>query len=180
MISNPTEDEVAALCFIVSDQKAQIGREKRALEQRRQEANASSQCRRNLTSLYFSAAMQKSGSRSISKDDRHRLSRNLKVDTIDVDILPKTRDSAIMATAAYITANAPNDNEHVAKLHAYVLEGVWVLQTGGVDERRATQHQDHTPVRHSSTEASRQRPLLPPICWGSKQKTNKFLYTHSS
>jgi hypothetical protein len=65
-----------------------------------------------------------------------------------------------MATAAYITANAPNDNEHVAKLHAYVLEGVWVLQTGGVDERRATQHQDHTPVRHSSTEASRQRPLL--------------------
>jgi hypothetical protein len=84
---NPTEDEVAALRFIISEQKAQIASEKRALERRREEADASSQHRANLTSLYSSGAMQRSRSRSISRDDRHHISRNLEADYIDVDIL---------------------------------------------------------------------------------------------
>jgi hypothetical protein len=40
----------------------------------------------------------------------------------------------IMATAAYITANAPNNNEHMAKLQAYALEGICVLQTEKADD----------------------------------------------
>jgi hypothetical protein len=69
--------------------------------------------------LFSSGARQKSRSSSISKDDRHHLSKNLDADFIDADMLPKTRDVAIMATAAYIAANAPNDNEHMGKLHTW-------------------------------------------------------------
>jgi hypothetical protein len=36
-----------------------------------------------------------------------------------------------MATAAYITTNAPNDNAHMEKLQVYTMEGIQVLQTGG-------------------------------------------------
>jgi hypothetical protein len=41
--------------------------------------------------------------------------------------LPKTKEAAIMATAAYITANAANDNEHMRHLRNLALEGVRVL-----------------------------------------------------
>jgi hypothetical protein len=73
------------------------------LEQCREEANVSSQHRANLTIPYSSGAMQKWQSCNIARDDIHRISRNLEVDFIDIDILPKTRDTMIMATAAYIT-----------------------------------------------------------------------------
>jgi hypothetical protein len=116
---DPMEDEVAALHFIVSEQKAQIASENQALEQHRQEADTSSQRRADLTSLYSSGVTQRSWYRSILKDDRHRLPRNLEADFIDVEIFPKTRDVVIMATAAYITAKASNDIEHMAKLRAY-------------------------------------------------------------
>jgi hypothetical protein len=43
----------------------------------------------------------------------HNIPRNLEAEFNEVDILPKTREAAIMATAAYIAANAPNDDEHM-------------------------------------------------------------------
>jgi hypothetical protein len=45
---NPTEDKLATLHFIVNEQKAQIASEKRVLERRRGEADASSHRRANL------------------------------------------------------------------------------------------------------------------------------------
>jgi hypothetical protein len=62
--------------------------------------------------------MQRSHSRNISRGDRQHLSRNLEAEFNEVDILPKTKDVAIMATATYIAANTPNDNENMAKLQA--------------------------------------------------------------
>jgi hypothetical protein len=47
---NPGEDELAALHFIISEQKAQLDSKKRVLERRRAEADASSQRRANLSS----------------------------------------------------------------------------------------------------------------------------------
>jgi hypothetical protein len=76
----------------------------------------------------------------MSKDDRHRLSRNLKEEFINVNILSKTRDAAIMDTLAYITAN-----EHMAKLHACMLEGMRVLQMARVNKLT----RDPTSRRHT-------------------------------
>jgi hypothetical protein len=54
---------------------------------------------------------------------------NLEAEFNEVDILPKTREAAIMAAAAYIAANEPNDDEHMKQHRALALEGVRVLQT---------------------------------------------------
>jgi hypothetical protein len=63
----------------------------------------------------------------------------------EVDILPKTREAAIMAATAYIAANAPNDDEHMRHLRNLALEGVRVLQ--GTNE----QGHDTTPHRNIPT-----------------------------
>jgi hypothetical protein len=42
--------------------------------------------------------------------------------------MPKTKEAAIMAAAAYIAANASNDDEHMRHLRNLALEGVRVLQ----------------------------------------------------
>jgi hypothetical protein len=43
----------------------------------------------------------------------HNVARNLEAEFNEVDILPKTREAAIMATAAYIAPKAPNGDEHM-------------------------------------------------------------------
>jgi hypothetical protein len=102
---------------------------------------------------------------TISWGDRQHLLRNLEAEFNEVDILPKTKDAVIMATAAYIDANAPNDDEHMPKFRALALEGVRVLQTARADEpardpapRRhsgMTQQQRSQPAAHFHTKASR-------------------------
>jgi hypothetical protein len=47
------------------------------------------------------------------RGDRHHLAWNLEAEFNEADIIPKTRDTAIMATTAYIAANAPNNDEHM-------------------------------------------------------------------
>jgi hypothetical protein len=59
----------------------------------------------------------------------NNVARNLEAEFSEVDILPKTREAQLMATAAYIAANAPNDDEHMKQLWALALEGVRVLQS---------------------------------------------------
>jgi hypothetical protein len=81
----------------------------------------------------------------------HHFARNREAEFNEVGILPKTQDATIMATAAYISANASNDDEHMSKLRALALEGVQVLQTVNepthdLTPRRntgATQHPRH-------------------------------------
>jgi hypothetical protein len=74
----------------------------------------------------------------------HHLAQNRKAEFNEAGILPKTHDATIMATAAYITANASNDDEHMSKLRALALEGVQVLQTA--NEPTMTRHQEGTLV----------------------------------
>jgi hypothetical protein len=76
--------------------------------------------------------------------DGRNLARNLEAEFNEADILPKTRDVAIMATVAYIAANTPNDDENMQKLHTLALKGVRVLQTAN------EQGQDRAPRRNTA------------------------------
>jgi hypothetical protein len=51
----------------------------------------------------------------------------LEADFNEADLLPKTKEAAIMATSAYIAANAANDDKHMQHLRNLALEGVRVL-----------------------------------------------------
>jgi hypothetical protein len=57
----------------------------------------------------------------------HNVARNLEAEFNEADLLPKTKEAAIMATAAYIAVNAANDDEHMGHLQNLALEGVRVL-----------------------------------------------------
>jgi hypothetical protein len=58
----------------------------------------------------------------------HNITRNLEADFNEADLLPKTKEAAIMATATYIAVNVVNDDEHMQHLRNLALEGVRVLQ----------------------------------------------------
>jgi truncated hemoglobin YjbI len=113
---NQGKDEMAALCFIIKEQKAQLDSKKRVLEWHRKDVDASSHRRANLLLYYLSGATQRSQSRYSPRSNRHHLARNLEEEFNEAGILPKTRDAAIMATSAYIAAHTPNDDEHMPKL----------------------------------------------------------------
>jgi hypothetical protein len=51
----------------------------------------------------------------------------------EAELLPKTKEAAIMADAVYIAANTSNGNEHMWHLRNLALEGVRVLQ--GMNEQ---------------------------------------------
>jgi hypothetical protein len=76
----------------------------------------------------------------------------------EAKLLPKTKEAAIMAAAAYIAANASNDYEHMRHLHNLALEGVRVLQ--GTNEHG----HDATPRRNiPSMEQLRQQAPAPAV-----------------
>jgi hypothetical protein len=83
----------------------------------------------DLSSDYSSSVPWRTRSHLPPGGDTHNITRNLEVEFNEVDILPKTREAAIMATAAYIAANAPNDDERMWHLQSLVLEGIRVLQS---------------------------------------------------
>jgi hypothetical protein len=58
----------------------------------------------------------------------HNITQNLEAEFNEAELLPKTKEAAIMAVAAYIAANAPNDDEHMQHLRNLALEGIRVLQ----------------------------------------------------
>jgi hypothetical protein len=119
--------ELAALRFVVQEQKDQISADRRILERRRDEANASSR-RRAERSFHYSLSVQHRMRSHIQPGaDMHNIARNLEVDFNEADLLPKTKEAAIMATAAYIAVNAANDDEHMRHLRNLALEGVRVL-----------------------------------------------------
>jgi hypothetical protein len=65
------------------------------------------------------------------------------------DLLPKTKEAVIMATTAYIAANAANDDEHMRHLQNLALEGVRVLQGIANQEREMTPRRAIPPVEQS-------------------------------
>jgi hypothetical protein len=79
----------------------------------------------------------------------HNIARNLKADFNEADLLPKTKEAAIMATAAYIAANAANDDDHMRHLRNLALEGVRVLQ-GTTNQGRETMPRRAIPLVEQS------------------------------
>jgi hypothetical protein len=79
----------------------------------------------------------------------HNITRNLEAEFNEVELLPKTREAAIMATAAYIAANASNDDEHMRHLRNLALEGVRVLQGTNKQGHEATPRRNIPPVEQS-------------------------------
>jgi hypothetical protein len=58
----------------------------------------------------------------------HNITQNLEAEFNEAELMPKTKEAAIMAAAAYIAANASNGDEHMRHLRNLALEGVRVLQ----------------------------------------------------
>jgi hypothetical protein len=125
---NLSLQELAALQFIVQEQKDKISTDKRILERRRDEADVSSRRRAALSSHYSSSVQHRTRSHIPPGANMHNVARNLKAEFNEADLLPKTKEAAIMATATYIAANAANDDEHMRHLQNLALEGVRVLQ----------------------------------------------------
>jgi hypothetical protein len=72
----------------------------------------------------------------------------------EVELLPRTKEAAIMATAAYITANASNDDEHMRHLRNLALKGVRVLQGTNEQNREATPRRNIPPAEPSRHQAA--------------------------
>jgi hypothetical protein len=128
MCPNPSPQEVAALRFVVQEQKDQISADRRILERRRDEADVSSRRRAECSSHYSSSVQHRTRSHIQPGADMHNIAQNLEAEFNEADLLPKTKEAAIMATSAYIAANAANDDEHMRHLRNLALEGVRVLQ----------------------------------------------------
>jgi hypothetical protein len=79
--------------------------------------------------------------------------RNLEAEFNEVKLLPKSKEAAIMAIAAYIAANASNDDEHMRHLRNLALEGVRVLQGTNEQDREATPRRNIPPVEPSRHQA---------------------------
>jgi hypothetical protein len=133
---NPSPQELAALRFVVQEQKDQISADRRILERRRDEADASSRRRAALSHIPPGA-------------DVHNVAQNLEAEFNEADLLPKTKEAVIMATSAYIAANAANDDEHMRHLQNLTLEGVRVLQGTANQERETTPRRAIPPVEQS-------------------------------
>jgi hypothetical protein len=58
----------------------------------------------------------------------HNITRNLEAEFNEAELMPRTKEAAIMAAAAYIAANASNGDEHMRHLRNLALKGVRVLQ----------------------------------------------------
>jgi hypothetical protein len=79
----------------------------------------------------------------------HNIARNLEADFNEADLLHKTKETAIMATAAYIAVNAANDDEHMRHLRNLALEGVRVLQGTANQGREMMPRRAIPPVEQS-------------------------------
>jgi hypothetical protein len=88
----------------------------------------------------------------------HNITRNLEAKFNKTDLLPKTKEAAIMATTAYIAANAANDDEHMRHLRNLALEGVRVLQGTTNQGHETTPRRNIPPV-----EPSRHPAVVPAI-----------------
>jgi hypothetical protein len=80
--------------------------------------------------------------------------RNLEAEFNEVELLPRTKEAAIMATAAYIAANASNNYEHIRHLRKVALEEVKVIQGTNKQDHKATPRRNIPPVEQSRHQAA--------------------------
>jgi hypothetical protein len=86
--------------------------------------------------------------------EARNITRNLEAEFNEVELLPRTKEAATMATTAYIAANASNDDEHVRHLRKLTLEGVRVLQGTNEQDHEATPRRNIPPVEPSRHQAA--------------------------
>jgi hypothetical protein len=84
----------------------------------------------------------------------HNITRNLEADFNEADMLPKTKEAAIMATAAYNAVNIANEDEHMRHLWNLALEGVRVLQGITNQGRETVPRRAIPPVEQSRNPAA--------------------------
>jgi hypothetical protein len=94
---NPSPSDMAALWFIVQEQKDQISADRRVLERHREEANASSSRWAERSSHYSTSVQHRSRSRTQPGADIHNITQNLEAEFNEADLMPKTKEAAIMA-----------------------------------------------------------------------------------
>jgi hypothetical protein len=157
---NPSPEELAALRFIIQEQKDQINADKRVLEQCREDANASSRRSAELSSHYSSSVQHRMRSHIPPEGAARKIARNLEAEFNEVELLPSTKEAAIMATSAYIAANASNDDEHMRHLRNLVLKGDRVLQGTNEQDREATPRRNIPLVEPSRHQAVAPRPQV--------------------
>jgi hypothetical protein len=143
---NLSPQELAVLRFVVQEQKDQISADRRILERRRDEVDASSRRRAERSSHYSSSVQHRSRSHIQPGADTHNVAQNLEAEFNEADLLPKTKEAAIMAMAAYIAVNAANDDEHMRHLRNLALEGVRVLQGTANQGRKMMPRRTVPPV----------------------------------
>jgi hypothetical protein len=148
---NPSPQELAALRFVVQEQKDQISADRCILERRREEADASSRRWVERSSHYSSSVQHRTRSHIQPGADVHNITRNIEAEFNKADLLPKTKEATIMATAAYIVTNAANDDEHMRHLRNLALEGVRVLQGTANQGHEMTPRRNIQPVEQSRT-----------------------------
>jgi hypothetical protein len=124
------------------------------LERRRDEANASSRRRAERSSHYSSSVQHRTRSHIPLGGEARNITRNLEAEFNKVELLPRTKEAAIMATAAYIAANASNDDEHMLHLRNLALEGVRVLQGTNEQDHETTPRGNIPPVEPSRHQAA--------------------------
>jgi hypothetical protein len=151
---NPSPEEVAALQFIIQEQKDHINADKRVLEQRREEADASCRRRAERSSHYSSSVQHRTWSHIPPEGEARNITRNLEGKFNEVELLPRTKEAAIMARAAYIAANASTDDEDMRHLWNLALEGVRVLQGTNEQDREATPRRNIPLVEPSRHQAA--------------------------
>jgi hypothetical protein len=151
---NPSPEELAALRFIIQEQKDQINSDKAILERRRDEADASSRRWAEQSSHYSLSVQHRTRSHIPLGGDARIITRNLEAEFNKVELLPRTKEAAIMATTAYIAANASNDDEHMRHLRNLALEGVRVLQGTNEQDHETTPRGNIPPAEPSRHQAA--------------------------
>jgi hypothetical protein len=151
---SPSPEEVVALQFIIQEQKDQINIDKRILERCRDEADASSRRWTKRSSHYSLSVQHRTRSHIPLRGEARNITRNLEAEFNKIELLPRTKEAAIMVTAAYIAANASNDDEHMRHLRNLALEGVRVLQGTIEQDREATPRRNIPPVEPSRHQAA--------------------------
>jgi hypothetical protein len=145
----PSLSDMAALRFVVQEKKDQISTNKRVLERRREEADASSRRQAERSSHYSSSVQHRSRSCTQPGADMYNITRNLEAEFNEAELMPKTKEAAIMAAAAYIAANGSNGDEHMRHLRNLALEGVRVLQGTPGSANNATARRTAPPAEQA-------------------------------
>jgi hypothetical protein len=151
---NPTAEEVAALQFIIQEQKDQISSERQILERCREEADASSRRRAKLSSHYTSSVPRRTRSNLPPGGDTHNIARNFEAEFNEVELLPKTKK-----LRSWLLQHTSLPMRVMMASICGILE-TWRLKALGCSKARTnkvtTQHHAETSLQQSNLDTRQQ------------------------